>query len=141
MIRLAGEADIPRLVEMGKRFRGSTTYAGHIAENLDRMANTAARLAATDGVLVSERDGRIVGMLGYILFDHFLSGELIAGEVFWWVEPEHRGDGVRLLFEAEKRARAAGALRMQMIAPTDRVAAVYQKLGYEFVEAAYQKTL
>jgi hypothetical protein len=30
-------------------------------------------------------------MLGYVIFPHFLSGELVAGEVFWWVEPEDTG--------------------------------------------------
>jgi GNAT superfamily N-acetyltransferase len=63
------------------------------------------------------------------------------GEVFWWVEPEHRGEGVKLLREAEKRAKHAGAQTMQMIAPTDKVAGLYQRFGYEFVEAAYQKSL
>jgi GNAT superfamily N-acetyltransferase len=141
MIRLAAEPDIPRLVEMGRRFREETGYRAHIAENPAKMAQLAAQLAANGGLLVSERDGRLVGMLGYILFDHFLSGEMVAGEVFWWVEPEHRGAGVRLLIEAERRARAAGASRMQMIAPTDKVGQFYQRVGYEYVESAYQKNL
>jgi GNAT superfamily N-acetyltransferase len=80
-------------------------------------------------------------MLGYVLFPHFLSGELVAGEVFWWVEPGFRGEGLKLLRAAETRSRAAGAKYLQMIAPNDRVAAVYKRLDYSFVEAAYQKLL
>lgn len=141
MIRLATAADVPRLVEMGRRFRSETGYAKHLAENPAKMTELAQQLAAAGGLLVSERSGEIVGMIGFVIFPHFLSGETTAGEVFWWVEPEHRGEGVKLLREAERYARARGATKIQMIAPTDRVALLYQRLGYEFVEANYQRAL
>lgn len=141
MIRLACESDVPRLVEMGLRFRRETGYCQHLAESAGNMAQTATRLIESGGVLVSERAGQIVGMIGIFLFPHFLSGEMTAGEVFWWVEPEHRGEGIKLLREAEKQARERGAVKLQMIAPTAKVAALYERLGYEFVESAYQRTL
>jgi GNAT superfamily N-acetyltransferase len=141
MMRLAQLADVPRLVEMGQRFRAETSYSRHLTENPEQMGTMAAFLIERNGVVVSERAGQVVGMLGYLLYPHFLSGEMVAGEVFWWVEPEHRGEGVKLLRDAERRAKLAGAVRMQMIAPTDKAAALYRRFGYEFVEAAYQRTL
>jgi GNAT superfamily N-acetyltransferase len=141
MIRAAIASDVPRLVEMGRRFRAETGYAKHLAENPAKMAELAQQLADAGCLLVSERDDQIVGMIGFIVYPHFLSGETTGGEVFWWVEPEHRGEGVKLLREAERVARTAGAKTMQMIAPTDRVATLYQRLGYEFVEASYQRAL
>lgn len=141
MIRLAREADIPRLVEMGQRFRRESSYAERLADNPEKMAELGRQLLKVDGLLLSEKDGELTGMLGFILHNHFISGEVFAGEVFWWVEPERRGDGLRLLREAEKRARARGAKYMQMIAPTDQVATIYKRLDYEFVEATYQKAL
>jgi GNAT superfamily N-acetyltransferase len=141
MIRLATEADIPRLLEMGLRFRRETGYSKHIEENPEQMERLVRQIIAADGVLVSEQAGEVIGMIGYVLYPHFLSGELIAGEVFFWVEPGHRGDGLRLLRGAEKRAKDRGANRMQMIAPTDRVGRLYGRFGYEFVEATYQKNL
>jgi GNAT superfamily N-acetyltransferase len=141
MIRPATAADVPRLVEMGRRFRSETGYAKILAENPAKMTELATQLAASGGLLVSERAGELVGMIGFYVYPHFLSGESTAGEVFWWVEPEHRGEGVKLLKEAERRARTAGAETMQMIAPTDRVATLYKRLGYEFVEASYQRSL
>lgn len=141
MIRAATGEDVPRLVEMGRRFRSETGYAKVLAENPAKMAELAGQLAAAGGLLVAERAGTLVGMLGFVVFPHFISGETTAGEVFWWVEPEHRGEGVKLLREAEHCARAAGAEKMQMIAPTDRVATLYRRLGYEFVEASYQRSL
>lgn len=141
MIRLATEQDIPRLVEMGRRFRGETSYAKYLSDNPEKMAQTAKMLLKQGGIVLVEENENIVGMLGYILHDHFLSGEKYAGEVFWWVEPEYRGVGLALLREAENRARQAGATQMQMIAPTKQVAAVYRYFGYGYVESTFQRAL
>lgn len=140
-IRAAASGDLPRLLEMGLRFRKESRYAEFLAENPDKMLALGELLIDKDGYLLSERDGKITGMLGYILHDHFISGEKVAGEVFWWVEPEYRGDGLRLLREAERRAKAAGASYMHMIAPTKQVATIYGRLGYEYVEETHQKSL
>lgn len=141
MIRTATESDIPRLVEMGRRFRRETTYERFLADNPGRMAELGKQLLAVNGLILSERDAEPTGMLGSIIHSHFISGERVAGEVFWWVEPEHRGEGLRLLQEAENRGRKAGAKYMHMIAPNERVSRLYERLGYEWVEATYQKTL
>jgi GNAT superfamily N-acetyltransferase len=141
MIRLACEADIPRIVELGLRFRRESEYSGVLAENPAKMAELAAQLARGGSLLVSQREGELVGMLGYVIFPHFLSGETVAGEIFWYVAPEHRGEGIKLLRAAEDRARSLGATSMQMIAPNERVASVYRRLEYQFVEASYQRKL
>lgn len=141
MIRLAAESDVPRLVEMGLRFRRESEYHRHLRENPEKMGELAAQLVAQGSLLVSQVDSDLVGMLGYVLFPHFLSGDLVAGEVFWWVDPRHRGEGLRLLRAAEGRARSCGAQFMQMIAPNERVADLYKRLHYSFVESAYQRAL
>lgn len=129
------------MVEMGRRFREHSTYAKFLADNPEKMAELGRNLLKQGGILVAEKDGQIVGMLGYILHEHFISGEKFCGEVFWWVDEQHRGPGVELLKAAESAARAAGAKQMQMIAPTKRVEAAYRYLGYQYVEATYQKAL
>jgi GNAT superfamily N-acetyltransferase len=141
MIRTATVQDIPRMVEMGERFRHDSTYGTRFAKNPKQMAVLAEKLIAKDSALLAERDGKVIGMLGYIVYEHFVSGETFAGEVFWWVEPEFAGDGPRLMREAEKRAKQAGAVEMQMIAPTEKVAKFYERCNYAFVESTYQKTL
>lgn len=139
MIRLATVADIPRMVEMGRRFRNESTYNKYLADNPEKMAELGEKLVAVDGILVAEHDGKLTGMLGYIVHEHFISGEKVAGEVFWWVEK--RGDGLALLREMEKRARAVGAKYIQMIAPSQRVARLYTIMKFDFVESTYQRTL
>lgn len=141
MIRPATKSDVPRMVEMGRRFRAETSYDEALTDNPKQMTVLAEKLVAGDGVLLTERDGKVVGMIGYLLHDHFISGEKFAGEVFWWTEPEYRGEGVKLMREAERRAKEAGAVKMQMIAPTEQVAKVYERIGYKFCEATFQRTL
>jgi GNAT superfamily N-acetyltransferase len=141
VIRPATEPDIPRLLKMGARFIAETPYKNHIFANPEQMEKLAKQLMASGGVLVYERDGELIGMLGYVVFPHYVSGELIAGEVFWWVEPEARGIGRELMKVAEEQARAAGAKRFQFVAPTERVAKLYERLGYERVEVMYQRAL
>ena len=134
-VRSATLADIPRLVEMGQRFRAESSYSKYLADNPDRMAELAKMLLVGDGLLCAERDDKVIGMLGFIIHDHFISGEKVAGEVFWWMEPEHRGDGLKLLEETKRRAKAVGAKYLHMIAPSERVSRLYKILGYEWVEA------
>lgn len=142
MIREATEADVPRIVNMGKRFLSSTPYNRFLGEDPDCMARLTMQLISLNGLLLSEQGGEITGMLGFIIHSHFISGEKMAGEVFWWVDEGHRGkEGVKLLREMEKRAHLSGATRVQMIAPTDKVAGFYRRIGYEFVESTYQRNL
>lgn len=140
-LRSARLADIPRIVELGKKFLHASAYDKHFSENAPQMQSLAERLLNGEGdIIVSERNGVITGMLGFIVYPHHISGELVAGEVFWWVEPDARGDGIKLMHQAESMAQYMGATKMQMIAPTAQVGSVYQRLGYEFIESAYQRT-
>jgi GNAT superfamily N-acetyltransferase len=142
VIRAAAVEDIPRIVAMGERFMSNPDYNGKIAINPERLSGFAKRLIGGEGVLLlNEREGQITGMLGMLVYDHPMSGEKTAVELFWWVNPESRGDGIRLMKRAEQIAIESGAKRMQMVAPNDKVARVYQKFGYEFVESTYQRTL
>jgi GNAT superfamily N-acetyltransferase len=141
MIRDAQLADIPRMVEMGQHFREGTRYDNFLRDNPKKMAELGDLLIAQNGLLVSERDGKLVGMLGFIRHSHFISGDPFAGEIFWWVEPDKRGEGVKLLVETERRARISGSKYIQMIAPTKKVAQFYEKMGYEYVEETWQKQL
>jgi GNAT superfamily N-acetyltransferase len=129
------------MVEMGRRFRSQSPYAAFLADNPARMTELGRQLLKSGAMLVSECDGKIVGMIGYVLHDHFISGEKFAGEVFWYIGPEHRGAGLRLLRAAEKQAKLAGAKYMQMIAPDERVGKVYSRLKYQRVETTWQRAL
>ena len=142
MIREATTADTPRLVEMGECFLSNSVYAA-FPINREQMAQTVELLLTSPigRIYVAERNGDVVGMIGGLLFRHPISGEATVSELFWWVEPEHRGCGIRLLKRAEEWAVEVGAVRMHMVAPTAEVGQMYLRLGYSPLETTYQKAL
>lgn len=141
--RFATRADLDAIVAMGRRFLAASSYRAHVAENPEQMRILAAMLI--DGhesvIIVAEDASGLVGMIGLLLYDHPMSGARVCGELFWWVEPEKRGIGVRLLKDAERWAKAHGAFALAMIAPTPEVETLYERLGYQAVERAYQRAL
>ncbi len=143
MIRRATIEDRDWLVQMGRRFVKETDYAGLITINPERLsAAVVSILENPEGcVLVSTAAATPTGMIAMIAYDHPFSGERTAFEVVWWVEPEARGEGVKLLRAAEQWARDKGIKKMQMVAPNERVAAFYQRMGYAPVETSFQKEL
>jgi GNAT superfamily N-acetyltransferase len=141
-IREATLADVPRLVAMGEQFLGSV-YRGLIQGDAPTLTRFATHLVESDAsvVYVAERDARIVGMIGLMRYPHPMSGETTAAEVMWWVDPAHRGCGLRLFRAGERWATAQGARVVQMIAPTVDVERLYTRLGYGPVERVFQKRI
>lgn len=144
-VRAATERDLDRLVEMARHFIAQTEYRGRIGSDPDKLRAFGARVVSGElpnaAILVSEKDGAIVGMFCVMVAPHPFSGELTGGDLFWWVEPAHRGNGVRLMTTAEQWAKDRGATRFQMVAPNDRVADFYETRGYTKLEATYQRSL
>ena len=68
---------------------------------------------------------------------------MVASEFFWYVKPEHRGGGIRLLKAFEKWAREQGADRIIMTHLADSMPEglkkLYIRLGYEELETNYIK--
>lgn len=145
MIREATPADIPRIVEMGSRSLLEGPYKDQVADRPEESAKLALRVMESQQgtVLVAEENGTLVGLLGFVIFPHYFSGESTAGELMWYVEPEYRRSftALALLRKAESMARGAGAKRMQFTAPTTAVGDAYKALGYKAIEVSYQKEL
>lgn len=139
-IREATLADVPQLVEMGRAFRLSTSYASSVAENVEQMTETATSLIDSLGVVfVAENyGGELVGMIGLVKAVHFISGALTVSEAFWWSDMP--GIGLRLLYRALAWSREQGATKLAMIQPIDntRVGDLYERLGARCIEACWE---
>ncbi len=143
-IRRATSDDLPRIVEMGSHFIQASRYREIIVESPHNMEQTVQWLLASEDntIFVAAIDGRVQGMLGLATSNHPLSGQRVAYEMFWWVEPAHRGRvGFRLLSAAEHWARASGCHDLHVVAPTPDVERLYDRLGYTRVEVSYAKRL
>jgi RimJ/RimL family protein N-acetyltransferase len=139
VIRAATAADLATCVEMGVRF-GREVYAGKVAVDADTILALGVRLLEQGTILVAEKDRAPIGMLGLIVLPHLFSGQPHCSEVFWWVDPDHRGCGLRLLRAGEAWAWDHGATSFHVSAPDLRVGALYERLGYTKVETAYLRT-
>lgn len=138
MIRPATPADIPFVMEMGRKFAdeaGVTARIGWDDESVHDMLETL--IAEDDGILlVSER-----GMIGGFVSEHpFNRNTRLFSELFWRAED---GNGLALLAEAERLAAERGATRSLMVAMDgmDRTRRLYARLGYAPCEAQFIKEL
>lgn len=144
MIREATAADVPAIVRMGLRF-AETEYRGFLPATAHALTTLAQSVIdAPDAVVfVSEQGGAVAGMLAASSYLQPMTGEMIATEIAWWMDPEVRGsrEALRLLAAAESWAKARGAAKFQMIAPSEHVGQFYERLGFERIEIHYQRSL
>lgn len=103
-------------------------------------------LDGTGAMLILEDDsGRMIGGLGCLKAPDLHYPRTFAVETFWYVAPEHRGQGVRLLDAFEDWASRHGCAYTAMIhlsdSMPDRLEAFYKSRGYALVEKHYVRNL
>lgn len=137
MIRLATEADIPRIVDMGRKFY-RVAWRDDAYDEEATAAALGAMIGGAGAVFVSER-----GMIGGVLSPVWCApSKTMAAELFWW---SRDGQGETLLdaFEAWARDVGAGEVRMSNVCGL-RGEAVARKLearGYAPCETSFRKEL
>lgn len=146
MVRDATTADIPEVVRLGSLSLINGPYAGMIKDSPKHSATLALDVIrnANGKVLLLENDeSKVVGLLGFIIFNHYFTGEPTANEIMWYVlEDERKGGGaLKLLWEAEKQAKEMGAKYMSFSAPNADIAKIYERFGYKQVEVSFVKEL
>jgi GNAT superfamily N-acetyltransferase len=146
-IRIAAEADIPRIIEMGRKFWALTDYRS-VEYDAGSIEHWSKLMIDQGLLLVAEVDGEVVGSVGALSAP--LLGNVkyrVASELFWWLEPEHRtvGLGAALLIGIEGAAKAQGVKFFNMIAlnavEPERAAQVYLERGYKLTEWSFTKEL
>lgn len=144
-VRLATVADLPAILDMGEKFHA---FSGEWVPYCRDSAEASARMVLQMGfVLVAERDGRAVGMLGVVVVPLFFNGAYtMAQELMWWVDEDARGSGaaMRLIRAAEIEAAKRGACRLHMLRlanSPEHVGRLYDRLGYRPGESAHVKDL
>ena len=92
--------------------------------------------------LVYEKDREILGCIfGMVSANYFCKGKTCQ-EIAWFVNPEHRGVGVKLLIKFEKMAKEKGCDSISMIAlENDRVNEFYLKNKYTPQQHTYIKRI
>ena len=144
-IRLATITDTPAVVDMGRKFLLSGPYKDRLGDSPANFFEFTLALISSPlaRVLVAEdKSGHPIGVLAFAITPHYLSKELTANELIWYVEPEYRGQlSLELFWAAKKMAKELGAIWLQFTAPDEKAGAIYKRLGLEQLEVGYQMRL
>jgi GNAT superfamily N-acetyltransferase len=143
MIREAKVSEVRRVAEFMKGFEKVTPLLKldihHTVEQYERFISKGIGAIL---MLLNER-GSLHGGLGFITYPDLHSGDMMAVETFWYVDPNHRGRGVQLVREFEKRAKEQGCKKVAMIHLMDSYPAelenLYSRMGYTLIEKHYVK--
>jgi GNAT superfamily N-acetyltransferase len=148
VIRPAIPNDIQRLVEMGYAYFVDAGWEKHATFDIESFAFTCGVLLDSNGVLlVGEKEGRAVGMIGTGLVPFVWNRNIQAAvEIFWYCEPPHRRKiGAALLAANEAALRKRGVHIASMSSEEGRKEAnlgqFYVHKGYVPVERTYWKVL
>lgn len=149
IIRDATKEDIEALVLIGERFFDETRFADVMQFDPGSLRDTLENLITDpDGiVLVADSLTNLIGVAGGLVHPSYFNRDHITGqELFWWVDPDHRGTAGSPLFGAlEAEARAKGARSWAMIALAtlnpDGVGQFYERHGYRASERTFIKAL
>lgn len=148
MIRPAEPKDGPSLVRMGHQFYAGIPTAKLIDIDTQSLVKIFAATNEHMQVFVMEEDGEVVGTVAGVVYPFlFNQGKLVAQELFWWIDPEHRKGlaGRNLHKHLEDWARECGATAIFMIAIENdcaqKVEKIYNRYGYEKTEHTFMKEL
>jgi len=136
--------DVVRLVELFHK-EAVSEYVG--AFDLNVLINTITGFKesqAENCFLLTDDDG-CHGILFGVMYKSPASERLMFQEMVWYVEPDYRKYGVKLLREVEKRLklRQVGTIIMAVLenSKTEKIKSFYQRLGYKPIEVHYARDL
>jgi GNAT superfamily N-acetyltransferase len=144
-VRAATPADLPAIMDLGRLFFIEGKLPGRLIPEV--AADNWAKLIASGAgmIFVLCPDTKVEGALGAIAYHDLNDGAVVAAEMFWYVHPDYRGNGLRLVSAFEQWATEQGAERiliahMRALMP-ERLKALYSRRGYSEVETFYFKNL
>lgn len=145
MLRPLTSADLPAVVRLAPMFWAEGKLPGKFVPEVF-LRTWESLFSLGIGQMIGSFDGdRVTGVLGFILSPDANDGEIVATEMFWFVDPASRGDGLRLFRAFETEAKAAGAKRLIMVHLSSingpELKHLYERCGYHEIETQYLKDI
>jgi GNAT superfamily N-acetyltransferase len=145
MIRLLTIHDLPLASQLGPKFYAEGKLPGEFVPEIFVGTWTALIERGLGFILGLFENSRLCGCIGAAVTKCLNDGKLTANEMFWFVTPEARGGGLRMVDEYEKEAVKRGAVRCSMALlkglHPDALGRFYERRGYKAFEIAYSKEL
>ena len=144
MIREATIDEFRLVATMAKNFEDHTSY---VKVDVEHTIKEYKRIieSGTGIVFALIEDGKVVGGVGGVKFIDIHYPRLLAVETFWFVLPEYRGGGIKLLIRFEQWAKDNNCERVAFIHLSDShpeiLKKIYTRRGYTMVETHYEKVI
>lgn len=146
MIREARIDEVRKVTEFMKQFEQHTGFVKvdveHATKQYERFIknNIGAMI-----ILEDDNTGELYGGIGVVALPDIHCGTLTAVETFWFVSPEHRGQGLKLLKAFENWGKEKKCKRLALIHLTDSFPEILEKIyirkKYKLVEKHYLKEI
>lgn len=100
-----------------------------------------------DVLVLRSKGDRLLGLMGLLSISCSLEDSYSATEHYWYILPEHRGQGIKMIGAAQAWAKEKGCKRLMMNASRlagrdhDKVCRLYERLGFDHFETTYIKEL
>jgi GNAT superfamily N-acetyltransferase len=144
-IRKATASDLPGLYLMIKGLFAEAKEPAKIKASAWILNWTKLIEMGMGVVLISEQDGKPTGAIAGFVHPDISDGVLTLSEAFWYVTPESRGHGIKLLKAFEDFAKSSGCERVMMIhlleINAEALSKIYARRGYKAIEIHYVKDL
>ena len=146
IIRRAKLEDLDQYVPLGAAFQNASPVRDALPFDYEGFTNFfLSSIGNPDvGMWVVEDHGRLIGIAGALIYPMYFSpGYRVAQELWWWMLPEARGQGIgKKLYDAiESWASEKGAKALFMIALEDddapRMERLYKDIGFRPMERTY----
>ena len=143
IIRLAIVRDVGNLGDMAYQFYEEGKVPGRLVPEVFERTWRSLIEANIGVIFLLESSRNIVGGLGAIKCPDPNNGEMIASELFWFVEKEYRGSGLKLLKAFEAWAQEQGIKKILMVHLSElmpgKLKKLYERMGYKELETHYIK--
>lgn len=141
MIRIVNPHELGEVAEVGKVFFKEAGLPGQLVSDIF-CGNWSRMIKAGQGVIVGQYEqGIFVGGFGMVIAPDINDGVKVANECFWFVHPDHRIGGMKLLHEAMKVAKELSCKRFSIIhlcnEAGEKLSRIYNKLGFRPIETHY----
>lgn len=147
-LKIATKEDQDAIRQMVLDFALNSPYADiHI--DVDKINEVISNILEEDNsrsiILLGCKDDQIVGMIIASTSEMLINRDIVAQELVYWIDPEHRGGrlAIQMLDAFEYWAIKVGAKFIQMslvateLAP--KVSAIYKRKGYRPCETGFLK--
>lgn len=141
MLRQMTEADIPFVVDLLREMHAQAVNYRALEYSPDRVGEVCRQVIETGYAVVYEVDGKIVGVMGGLVYQPAFSRDLMAADMVLYFRPDNRGIApIRTVVDYIRWAKSMGVkiISVGVTAGVDDSHAVrfYEDMGFR--QSGYQ---